>query len=261
MRQFLLFLLLILSYSLADLNATVVGTYTYKNKNNANGLSISKIVLRKIDDPYIERTQLENKGFFGENQLHSAVATSSSISTDDVSLGLDSVSQILDQFIVVGKKVWTIVESNRPIVNQSFTPSFSILPKELMNDLSSAFYLMENWSLPKSEIYEVAYTNLLGIDVVKFRYAVIMNYGGSYNGKGNYLTGVKVVPVDIDCVWGYSLDATSELVSTINLGSNDFPIVGVTLRIGHRVKTAFKDEEINHVFSISGRGEIKLIAQ
>ena len=126
------------------------------------------------------------------------------------------VVEVTDALIALGKKVWTLVEKGRPVLNIGMVPAVSVLPNSKA-DPSSTFYSMENWAAPRSKAYRVVYTNLLGMNVVTFEYAVVYQYGGELNGKGKYLTAVDIVPRKVNVIFGYSFDASSRLVSITNV--------------------------------------------
>src|SRR5690606_22412406 len=84
----------------------------------------------------------------------------------------------------------------------------------------------ENWKMPVKRSFEVFYKNVYGMTVVKFRYGVIFAYGGSYEGKGAYLTAVQIVPESVSAVYGYDFTATMKLGGIQNNGTRENPVAG-----------------------------------
>jgi hypothetical protein len=117
----------------------------------------------------------------------------------------------------------------------------------------------ENWQMPKSVTYEIGYENGFGMDVVKFRYTVIYSYGGSYNGKGKYLTAVQIIPEQTSVMFGYDFRAVMKLGGIANHGTRDNPIAGATLLLEHEVKTIVKANLETYAFQVLGNGGFKKI--
>jgi hypothetical protein len=52
--------------------------------------------------------------------------------------------------------------------------------------------------------------------VVEFTYKLIYLYGGRYQNKGLFLTGVTVVPAQISVLWGFNFDCKVSIPTTVN---------------------------------------------
>ena len=169
---------------------------------------------------------------------------------------LDETILVVDKLIALGTKIWNIVEKGKPVVYTEYIPSISVLPVLEGGQDADAFYDMTGWSFPKTKIYEVIYKNVYRMTVVKFKYAVTFQYGGSYLGAGDYLTAASVTPVTLDVAWGYTFNASSFLDTITNHGSTDFPVAGATLGVSHTVKTILKEITTTSKFHISGDGQI-----
>ena len=54
---------------------------------------------------------------------------------------------------------------------------------------------LSGWKPPKGTVYGFYAKNLYGMKVIDVEYQVLRTYGGSYKGKGRYLTGVTIEPL------------------------------------------------------------------
>lgn len=164
---------------------------------------------------------------------------------------LDEADLVLDKIINMGKKVWAIVEANRPIVNVAEN-SANALPAG-----TSSWLQLQGWQNPKATTYEISYKNGYGWKVVKFAYTVIYTAGGNVNGAGRYLSQVTVVPKLVDVSWGFKFNAQITIPNTVNVGSSASPIAGEQIDVRWRVSSVLKD--ISHVQSYFVRGDGPMI--
>lgn len=159
------------------------------------------------------------------------------------------------ELIAFGKEVWQIIEAGRPVSNHTAMSTITVLPKK--EDGSAVEPLdMENWQLPSAKSYSVSYKNGFGMNVISFTYTVIFQYGGSFNGKGKYLTGVNVMADDISVAWGFNFEAQSQLVSITNVGSAANPVAAATLTIKYRAKSVIRDISSSETFFVTGSGRV-----
>ncbi len=172
--------------------------------------------------------------------------------------GLGDVIIISDSLIALGKKIWAIVEAGKPVYTSTYMDAISVLPKFSDSDLASdiVFGQMENWSAPKMKSYKVSYKNLFGMTVVGFDYTVIFQHGGTFEGKGSYLTGVSVRASNVTVSWGYTFDAHTKLVNISNRGSLESPLAGATMQIDYTVSTALRVISASESFHVTGDGEV-----
>lgn len=167
---------------------------------------------------------------------------------------LGQVIQVTDKLIALGEKVYKIVEKGRPVNNTTFAP-ISVLPKvdgKVVDVMST-----EQWQTPVKHSYEVIYKNLYGIEVIKFRYTVIYSYGGSYDGKGKYLTDVQIVPEEVSVSWGFQFNASMKLVGLTNKGTKLNPVAAATLSMEHTAKSVLTTHTKIHTVYVTGAGEFK----
>ncbi len=95
------------------------------------------------------------------------------------------------------------------------------------------------------------------MEVVRFDYMVIMTYGGKFNGKGAYLTGVQMIPSNINVMYGFDLNAKMKVQSIANHGTKSNPNAGVVLVLNYRVSNMLNSSEINDTVLLTGNGLIQ----
>lgn len=166
---------------------------------------------------------------------------------------LSDIGKDITEIINIGKKIWKIIEANRPVVNVK-TDSATILPVGIQSALQ-----LEGWSMPQSKRYGVAYKNLFGMEVVKFDFRFIYTYGGSLDGKGKYLANVTMVPADLQVSWGFKFNADAKVVNMVNVGTKEDPVVGAELLLDWSVDTVFKHQRQTVDFFVQGDGKLNVI--
>lgn len=193
---------------------------------------ISSITVEEIETPYIY-PELEDKGV------------------------IDDITLQVDKLIALGKKIWKIIEDNKPVVNTDFAAAISVIPQmKDPADPMATFSMMSNWSAPKAKSYRVVYKNGFGMSVITFDYTVVFQYNGKYQGKGNYLTGVNVFANNITVSWGFHFDAKSSLVTVSNMGSMVDPIAAATIKIDYKSETVVRNVSSSQMFYVTGTGDI-----
>jgi hypothetical protein len=186
------------------------------------------------------------------------IATLSPIALEsgDGSIGqdLDETQVVLDQFINMGKKIWSIIEANRPVVNVK-TDIAHALPLGVQS-----WQQLATWQTPQAKAFRVVYKNLYGASVVDFTFRLHFTHGGSVNGKGAYLTHITVVPANLSVVWGYTFNAQTEIPSITNAGTHEAPVAGALIEIKWSVDTALKHQQNTASYYVRGDGQFNNLA-
>lgn len=164
---------------------------------------------------------------------------------------IDQAHIYLDKMINLGKKVWSVVELGRPVVNITLN-SANALPQGVL-----CWNTLTGWSVPQSKVYRVSYTNGFGSTVVNFAYRVIFTAGGSLNGQGKYITNATVVPADLYVAWGYTFNASTVVPSVFNVGTVDRPVAGMQLNLNWSVDTVINHSQQAETFYVGGDGTFK----
>lgn len=157
---------------------------------------------------------------------------------------------VADKIVNLVDKIFTLIAKNQPVVNISVNYANAV-PYGL-----SHWSQLQGWAAPRVKRYSFTCKNLYGMKVVDVVYQVHWTYGGNYQGKGKYLTGVTVEPVKVDTAWGYNVDLTAQVPdSTIaNVGTADNPVASMQVQLAWKVHTIVKDIQEKSIFFVRGDG-------
>jgi hypothetical protein len=179
--------------------------------------------------------------------------------TDDGLGRVDKAGKVISvgrELVALGEDIYRLVQKGKPVNKTDYAP-ISVIPK------TSSGYAdildTEGWRMPTKVTYSIVYENLYGMEVVKFRYSIIFSYGGSYNGKGAYLTAAQIIPESVETLFGYSFGASMKLGGIQNHGTKDNPVAGAILSMEHTVETVIKASLESSSYHITGRGGFKEI--
>jgi hypothetical protein len=92
---------------------------------------------------------------------------------------------------------------------------------------------------------------------VNFRFSVLFGYGGSYDGKGAYLTGAQIITEEVNTLFGFDFSATMKLGGIMNQGTRANPIAVALLNLEHTVNSVMVAHTRTDSFMITGRGGFK----
>lgn len=167
---------------------------------------------------------------------------------------LNNVLAVVDKLIALGEKIIPLIEKGRAVYRSKNMEAISVIPNlgPSVNSLAE----IANWSYPVTKHFKVVFENLYGIDVVSFVYSVTFQYGGSYGGKGQYLTGVRVATRDVSVMWGFDVDAHSELIQISNVGTTSNVVAGATIEINYTVGNVLNIISTSEAFHVTGDGKI-----
>lgn len=166
----------------------------------------------------------------------------------------NNVIEVIDKIIAIGEKVIPLIEKGRAVYQSKNMGAISVIPNLGRNESSLAS--VSNWSYPVTKHFSVVFENLYGVDVVSFVYSVTFQYGGTYAGKGKYLTGVRVATRDVKVMWGFDVDAHSELIQISNVGTSSNVIAGATIEINYTVGNFLNVISTAESFHVTGDGRI-----
>ena len=166
---------------------------------------------------------------------------------------------VVDKLIAIGQKIIPLIDKGRPVVTNNPMSAVAVLPRIEGNKTEKELQDMANWSFPETRQYKVTYTNGWGANVATFVYAVNFQYNGSYNGKGKYLTGIRVSARQIDVSWGWDLDASSHLVQISNVGTSDDVVAAATIEISYTLKNWARTSTSIASFFVTGAGNVEAL--
>ena len=174
--------------------------------------------------------------------------------TVDPTSNANNVIMAMDKLVAIGQKIIPIIKSGEAIVTNSPMAAISVVPVALSKETVDGS--MENWSLPRTNHFEINYPNALGMIVAKFVYSVTYQHGGTYQGKGQFLTGIRSAAQRINVVYGYNLDAKSKLVQISNIGQNGNVVAGAMIEMEDTDKNFSRQITTVDSFTLTGDGRI-----
>ncbi|MDD5657136.1 MAG: hypothetical protein PHF00_07765 [Elusimicrobia bacterium] len=160
---------------------------------------------------------------------------------------------IIDWLFNFAERFWSIIEKNRPVENIQ-TQYAAAVPVGITH-----WSQLEGWQPPKGDVYELSAKNAYGLRVVYVRYQVLRTWGGSYKGKGKYLTAVTVEPLSRSILWGYQLDLSVQIPdsSVVNVGTSEDPIAGMMPVLRWTITTPIKKSSGQAIYYLQGDGLLK----
>jgi len=167
---------------------------------------------------------------------------------------LDGVIMVVDKLIAIGQKIIPTIEKGKAVVTNNPMSAISVLPR--VDATTGVVLEMGGWSLPKTQHFKVNYENGYGMTVVSFVYSVSFQHSGKYKGTGAYLTGIRASARSINVVWGFDVDASSQLIQISNIGTEENVVAGATIEMAYTVKNWTRQITYYKSFFVSGKGLI-----
>ncbi|MDD2804493.1 MAG: hypothetical protein PHV33_02985 [Elusimicrobiales bacterium] len=168
---------------------------------------------------------------------------------------INNTVDTLDKIVNLMEKIFAIIEKNQPVVNIT-TNYANAVPFG-----TSHWTQLQGWTRPATKKYAFSMKNAYGSEVVKVTYQVHYTYKGNFQGKGQFLTGVTVEPLNVVTAWGYKVTLVSEVPdSTIaNVGTHEDPIASMQLQLRWTVHTMVKDITSKAIYYVQGDGVLQEI--
>ncbi|HAT71496.1 MAG TPA: hypothetical protein DCS63_01610 [Elusimicrobia bacterium] len=156
----------------------------------------------------------------------------------------------MDSIVNLVDKIWTIIEKNQPVVNIN-TNYANAVPFG-----TSHWTQLQGWSKPATRKYSFSMKNTYGVQVISVTYQLHYTYGGNLQGKGKFLTGVTIEPLNVVTAWGYKVSLVSEVPdSTIaNVGTHEDPVAAMQVQLKWTVHTAVKNVSAKAIYYVRGDG-------
>ncbi|MHB0996931.1 MAG: hypothetical protein ACYC2I_11230 [Elusimicrobiales bacterium] len=157
--------------------------------------------------------------------------------------------------INIANKIWGIIKDNAPVTEVE-TKYAAAVPEG-----ASSPNQLYGWQGPATYEYKIKAKNMYGAETVSVAYKVVFNYGGKFDGKGQYLTGVTIVPGSMNVAWGYKLSMNAFVPDTTitNLGTYEDPLAAMQLKLSTKIASVLKAWDGTSVYHIKGNGEMKEI--
>lgn len=213
---------------------------------------IKKITVTEVSDQYPLHSMADQPAI-GEDCSTLARPIVISRTGDPKLVGLNPLDQLqvwVDQIINIGKKIWAIVESGKPVVSTKMDTA-SALPRGIQ-----CWTDMAGWSAPKSKAFRIQYENAYGSDVVDFTYRIMFTANGNVDGVGKYITNATFIPANIRVGWGFRFDATAQIAAVFNQGTKQDPLAGMQMNMQWRVDSPMFHEETTESFFVTGDNKL-----
>jgi len=158
--------------------------------------------------------------------------------------GVNQAIGVIDNVVNLADKIWGIIEKNKPVVTIASNYA-SAVPFG-----TSHWTQLQGWSKPLTKKYRFS---MNGVNVV---YQVHWTYGGNFQGKGKFLTGVSVEPLSVTAPWGHKVDLTAEVPdSTVaNVGTKEDPIASMQIQLKWKISTGISSVDQKAIYYIQGDG-------
>ncbi len=164
--------------------------------------------------------------------------------------GGDSILKQTADMAAIGDYVYTIVESNRPSINTSFSP-MRVLPK-----VNGRIVDVNRLTDLKGRGARFSYvgTNVFGGEVARLDYTIVF-WRAKYR-TGKYLQSI-VIKTNSSTGWGNRLDASAQLESIANRGTRAAPVAMAAITIKTKISNLFRSQENQDLILIDGLGRIQ----
>lgn len=159
--------------------------------------------------------------------------------------GAAGTLDVIERIVAIGEKVYQVVRDNRATQNVN-TRSASALPQ------GTTVEQMSNCTEPQYRSFALAARNLFRVETVRLEYTLVYQYACQANGRGRYLTNVRVHPTHIKVLWGYTLNFSVDDMIATNLGSGQDPIANMAVYTTATISTLLKTGSSGKIFSIRG---------
>lgn len=182
-----------------------------------------------------------------------------------------------------GLQAWGVINSAQPDGNAN-TGYANAMPNWV------DWYTIAGWKGPKEVVYSYTVTNLMNIDVIKVKYKISFYYGGAssdngsiadcliaagclggadtcpdiaakcaaaVNGKGRYISNLKVTPLAVNILWGFKFDLDCLVSNPMNIGTLEDPLAYLQTDLMWSRSTPFKKTRGVWTYAMDGNGNFK----
>ncbi len=157
-------------------------------------------------------------------------------------LAFDGISEIIN----LGLAAWKVVEAGKPVLI-SKNAYASALPA----NVKSADEL-ENFSPLQFKSFTKRATSWYYGTAFEITYTLAHKYRGTYDGKGQYLDAVTVLPHKVDVSWAYGLNVGVEKIAVSNLASKESPVGSVIMEFAMTVSSWFRSSQYKNLYEFRG---------
>ncbi len=210
---------------------------------NPASVRIEQVPLESLGTEYLNRVRdAQSRQSYGGYQLPNPANAAASAAVPELA--------VLEQIVNLTDKIWTLIAKNKPVVDVANKYGTAV-PRGI-----KTWTVLEYWSEPKTYAYRFYAENLYGVKVYDVTYMVTYCYGGSYKGRGKYLTAVTVEPLSVNIAWGYNFNLGVDIPDSgvVNVGTRQDPVAGMQVILKYTVSTIVQYYQGRSVYFIKGDG-------
>ncbi len=123
----------------------------------------------------------------------------------------------------IGQVLWPLIQENEI----TFDPAkhfIHALPLGVASPSS-----LSGWKAGRASPVKILFENPLKEDVIVLDLILTFDYAGKYQGKGNYLANVRLLPANVSVMSLYRLTCIVDVAAPVNRGSAQNPLWAVRL--------------------------------
>lgn len=160
------------------------------------------------------------------------------------------------EFVALGEAVYELVKKGKPNNVTTYAP-VSVVPTNPETKQPVDVFDLEGFGIPTQKKFTAKLTNGAGLVVISFDYMVVYSYGGSYNGKGKWISSASIIPVAVRTSFGWDFNAEMKVSGIMNHGSKADPVAGLILTVKYSMKSWSSAYERNDTIHMTGKGDFK----
>lgn len=163
---------------------------------------------------------------------------------------LAGVVENIGNVVNLVEKIFSVIEKNQPVVDIKVNYANAV-PYGITH-----WTQLEGWNRPGTKRYAFTVNNAYGGQMVKVDYLLHWVHGGSYQGKGKFLTGVTVEPISVWTAWGCKVSLTAEVPdpTVVNVGTHEDPVAAMQAQLRWTIHTSARDIQERAIYYLQGDG-------
>jgi hypothetical protein len=131
----------------------------------------------------------------------------------------------ISEIVNIGKQVWDIIKENRGVAEVSVDFANG-LPMGITNVQE-----LSGFSNLQFKSYQITGGDWINKECVKINYTLVHQYNGNYQGQGQYLSTVSVIPSKIEVSWGCKANFKVSSVMVSNVGTMEAPVANAIMML------------------------------
>ena len=172
----------------------------------------------------------------------------------------ENVLAMIDGIVALGEKLYTLSSKFKPTISTEYAP-VNVVPIDPITKIIVTPMELQGFSEPVIKTVKTICHNAYNMPVVTFVYNVLYSYGGSDNGRGQYISSVILIPSYVNVAPGWTFTSTMKVASIMNHGTVANPVAGVFMTMKYTVNSLFAALEKNDTLHIKGSGQFRTMIE